>query len=355
MNIKSLLATASLFTLALVQAQNNNDAGGTTLDPAVVQAGSGVDGLNSLGVDAGQTASLTSNNNFINFCKGKTLTNGFQNTAGSCNGIVMGQIPAKSNMVTCVITNPQNGASVESGQTFNITVQVLNLNPGSFTNAAATYYAAPQVVNPNGNVEGHTHVTVQDTGSNLNPTQPMDPTVFAFFKGINDKGNGAGTLSAVVTGGLPAGNYRVCTLTSASNHQPVVMPVAQRGAQDDCVRFTVTGNGKTVNDAASDGAKGKATAAQIAQAITLGPGAPNPGGNANAGQAANANGNANSTAAATNGNAGNGNGKGKGNNGKGNENNNGNGNDQNGEGKGQGKASRLARLVRLARRRQLVF
>ena len=34
-------------------------------------------------------------------------------------------------------------------------------------------------------------------------------------------------------------------MTSASNHQPAVMPVAQRGAQDDCTKFTVgqTGNG----------------------------------------------------------------------------------------------------------------
>jgi len=28
-------------------------------------------------------------------------------------------------------------------------------------------------------------------------------------------------------------------MTAAANHQPVIMPVAQRGAQDDCVRFSV--------------------------------------------------------------------------------------------------------------------
>lgn len=45
-------------------------------------------------------------------------------------------------------------------------------------------------------------------------------------KGINDDGNGQGLLSATVTDGLPAGTYRVCTMNSASNHQPVLMPVS---------------------------------------------------------------------------------------------------------------------------------
>ena len=90
-----------------------------------------------------------------------------------------------------------------------------------------------------GKVVGHTHLTVQDLGRTLTPKKPLDPTKFAFFKGINDAGDGKGGLSATVTGGLPAGNYRVCTLGSSSNHQPVLMPVAQRGAQDDCQKFVV--------------------------------------------------------------------------------------------------------------------
>ena len=61
-----------------------------------------------------------------------------------------------------------------------------------------------------------------------------------FFKGINDAGNGKGLITTVVRGGLPKGDYRVYTMTSASNHHPVLMPVAQRGAQDDCQKFRVT-------------------------------------------------------------------------------------------------------------------
>jgi hypothetical protein len=183
----------------------------------------------------------------------------------------MGDIPAKTSMVSCIITNPQqNGAAIPSDTDFNITVQVTNLVAGSFTNADATYYAAPQALS-GGKVVGHTHVTVQDLGKNLNPTQPLDATQFAFFKGINDAGDGQGGLTAVVAGGLPAGNYRVCTMTSASNHQPVLMPVAQRGTPDDCTKFVVSGNGNTINVAANDGSKGIAAAAAAASAVALGP------------------------------------------------------------------------------------
>jgi len=174
--------------------------------------------------------------------------------------VAMGDLPAKTNMVSSIITFPEPGsATIESNKSFNITVQVSNLVTGSFTNAAATYYAGPQFLK-NGLIVGHTHVTVQDMGASLNPKTAADPTKFAFFKGINDVGNGNGLLSATVTGGLPAGNYRVCTMTSASNHQPVLMPVAQRGAQDDCTKFTVIGTGTTKNDAANDGVKGIAAA-----------------------------------------------------------------------------------------------
>ncbi len=166
----------------------------------------------------------------------------------------MGQIPAKDKMISTVITFPQNGQTIKAGQDFNITLQVNGLVAGTFTNADTTYYAAPQQLQ-GGQVIGHTHVTVQDLGNSLNPSVPPDPTQFAFFKGINDAGNGKGGLAAIVAGGLPAGNFRVCTLTSAGNHQPVIMPVAQRGSQDDCTKFTVEGNGGAVNEAANNGDK----------------------------------------------------------------------------------------------------
>jgi hypothetical protein len=183
----------------------------------------------------------------------------------------MGDIPAKTSMVSSIITYPTTGGkAIASDTTFNITVQTQNLAAGSFTNADATYYAAPQFLD-GGIIVGHTHVTVQDLGSSLNPTAALDATQFAFFKGINDAGNGKGLLTATVTGGLPAGNYRVCTMASASNHQPVLMPVAQRGTSDDCTKFVVSGSGTTINTAANDGSGGIAAAALAASAAAAGP------------------------------------------------------------------------------------
>ena len=178
----------------------------------------------------------------------------------------MGDIPAKTNMVSSIITFPQTGSVIPSDTDFTITVQMANIVAGSFTDADATYYAGPQFLQ-GGSVVGHTHVTVQDLGKNLNPTAALDATQFAFFKGINDAGNGEGLLSANVTGGLPAGNYRVCTMAAASNHQPVLMPVAQRGTPDDCTKFVVSGDGTTINVAANDGSKGIAAAAAASDAV----------------------------------------------------------------------------------------
>jgi hypothetical protein len=155
----------------------------------------------------------------------------------------MGRIPGTGNMVASIITNPLNGADIQADQDFTIEVRMNNFAPGTFTNPANTYYSAPQDLDGGGNIIGHTHVTVQDTGADTNPTQPLDSTQFVFFKGINTPANDQGLLTADVEGGLPAGNYRLCTMASSANHQPVLMPVAQRGAQDDCVRFTVGGNG----------------------------------------------------------------------------------------------------------------
>jgi hypothetical protein len=70
---------------------NNAAAGGgtgTTLSANAIQSGSFNDGSDEIGAaEVGQALSLTSQNNFINNCAGKTLTNGLQITTGSCNGI----------------------------------------------------------------------------------------------------------------------------------------------------------------------------------------------------------------------------------------------------------------------------
>lgn len=155
-------------------------------------------------------------------------------------------------MISSIITNPAPGDNLQSNTNFTVNVQVTNLNAGTFTNPLTTYYSAPQTLK-DGKVVGHTHITIQSLGNSITTSTPPDPATFAFFKGIDDAGNGDGGLSAAVAGGLPAGAYRVCTMTSASNHQPVLMPVAQRGAQDDCTKFTVSDSGSSAAAESSGG------------------------------------------------------------------------------------------------------
>ena len=69
-------------------ASANTGATGTTLSANAIQSGSFVDGSQEVGAnEVGQALSATSQNNFINNCAGKTLTNGLQIVTGSCNGI----------------------------------------------------------------------------------------------------------------------------------------------------------------------------------------------------------------------------------------------------------------------------
>lgn len=236
-------------------------ASATCLDQNAIQSGSDKTGqeTGTAGIAAGQAPSQTDAANFINFCAGKTLTNGNQATQGSCNGIPMGEIPATTNMVSAIILSPQTGQQMPEKTTFNVTLQVNNLQAGVFTNPNTTYYSAPQRLNSNGNIIGHAHVTIQDIGS-FNPTTPPDANTFAFFKGIDDAGNGQGRLQAEVTGGLAAGIYRVCTLMGAANHQPVIMPVAKRGAQDDCTKFqVVAGNSGSSSSSGNSANSGSST------------------------------------------------------------------------------------------------
>ena len=203
----------------------------------------------------------------------------------------MGDIPATTNMVSTIITNPAPGDNLAANQDFNVKLQVANLNAGVFTNPDVTYYTAPQQLDPNNkNIIGHVHVTIQTLGDNLAPQAAPDASTFVFFKGIDDAGDGNGGLQAAVAGGLPAGNYRVCTMSAAMNHQPVTMPVAQRGAQDDCTKFTVGGNGGAAGGgnanggAAASGTDAAAGAAQTTAAAGQQQGGQQQGGQQQGGQ-----------------------------------------------------------------------
>ncbi|CAB4482243.1 unnamed protein product [Rhizophagus irregularis] len=166
----------------------------------------------------------------------KDLFNGTQNPNGECVTTVMGEIPSKNKMVSTVIIFPIETSKIKAFQQFTIRTKTINLKTGFFDDPVKQYYIFPQTLDNKGFIQGHSHVTVQKI---LNRFAPLDPQKFDFFKGLNDPADGKGELTALVEKGLPAGNYRLCTMVSSFAHQPTLMPVAQRGAQDDCVRFTV--------------------------------------------------------------------------------------------------------------------
>jgi hypothetical protein len=224
-------------------AGNANEQSSLTLDPKVLATGFENNGQNV--PTAGQVASLTSSNNFINFCltvPNLPITNGKQITTGSCNPAPMGAIPSKANMPSAKFVFPANGdTSLVANTAFTIKMAIKNFQSGNFVNADENYFAAPQQLNKQGQIVGHSHVVVEALSS-LGQTTPSDPTKFAFFKGLNAAAVG-GILTADVTAGLPAGFYKLSSINTAANHQPCLVPVAQHGSLDDAVYFTVKAKG----------------------------------------------------------------------------------------------------------------
>jgi hypothetical protein len=84
-------------------------------------------------------------------------------------------------MPSSKFTNPKNGATVAADQQFTISMAISNLQTGAFVNAQANYFAAPQQLNGQGTIIGHSHVVVEQLTA-LDQTTPTDPKKFAFFK-----------------------------------------------------------------------------------------------------------------------------------------------------------------------------
>jgi hypothetical protein len=167
--------------------------------------------------------------------KNLLAADGTQLKQPSCVSLEIGEIPSVNQMVSALIVNPKNGQVLQRNTPFKVDTKVVNLATGFFSDPAVDYYQIQQTLDGNGIIQGHSHITIQKLGGNNVP----DPRVFAFFKGLNDAAVN-GVLSVEVENGLPQrGLYRICTMNSSNSHQPVVMPVAQRGAQDDCIRVFV--------------------------------------------------------------------------------------------------------------------
>jgi len=126
----------------------------------------------------------------------------------------MGDIIPSTSMPAAKISFPQNFGTFPANTGFIFTMNIQNMVTGNFVNADTNYYGAPQQLQ-GGVVVGHSHVTVQQVDS-LTSTTPLDPTVFAFFKGINTAAVN-GELTVNVTAGLPEGVYRFCTVCPFSH------------------------------------------------------------------------------------------------------------------------------------------
>jgi hypothetical protein len=240
----ALLPSAALAAPALNRRQGDPQTS-LSLEPNNVMKGLENDGQTGPDVTAGQVRSSTSSNNFINFCLTQKvpLTNGLQEKGGSCNQTPMGRIIGIDKMPSSKFVFPENfSEDLNENQPFTIAMAIKNVQSGNFVNPATNYYAAPQQVNDQGIVIGHSHVTVEKIDDFKSKT-PMDPNVFAFFKGLNLPADGKGELSAPVDKGLPAGSYRLCSINAAMNHQPILVAVAQHGSLDDCVYFKVKAGG----------------------------------------------------------------------------------------------------------------
>lgn len=205
----------------------------TALDPRVIAPGFANDGQDV--PSAGQVPSLTSTNNFINFCLTANLpiTNGKQVQTGSCNPAPIGVIPSVDNMPSSKFVFPKNFQTVKANTQFTIEMAIRNMEAGFFVNAQANYFAAPQFLNAQGQIQGHSHVVIESLES-IDQTKTTNPKVFAFFKGLNARASN-GQLTADVTSGLPVGFYKLSSINSAANHQPVIVPVAQHGSLDDAI------------------------------------------------------------------------------------------------------------------------
>jgi len=261
----------------------NNPQTSLTLDPKVIAPGFANNGQDVPAPN--QVPSLTSKNNFINFCltvPNQQITNGKQIAAGSCNPAPMGSIPSSANMPSAKFTNPKNGDTIPANKAFTISMAINNLDTGNFVNAEENYFAAPQQLNGQGLIVGHSHVVVE-TLQALDQTTPNNPANFAFFKGLNDAAKG-GILSASVAAGLPAGAYRLCSINTAANHQPALVPIAQHGSLDDCVYFTASAGGAAATTNASPtGATNKGTAPSASSSAGAAASTP-AGGSANGGK-----------------------------------------------------------------------
>ncbi|KAI9143637.1 hypothetical protein BKA69DRAFT_1036741 [Paraphysoderma sedebokerense] len=160
-----------------------------------------------------------------------------------CSRTIHGAIPTIDKMVSTMIITPASGATIAAKkQDVIFTIRSTNMEFAHFDDPKTQYQFNGQILNAKGVIRGHSHLVIQRI---TNPTSPPSPQErdLTFFKGLDFQplAGSPDTLRLTVERGnfTAAGTYRACTMTASSAHAPVIMPVARRGPQDDCIRFNV--------------------------------------------------------------------------------------------------------------------
>ena len=150
----------------------------------------------------------------------------------------MGVLAPSTNMPSSKFVKPKNLDAIKAHTTFEIKMAIRHLEAGHFTNPDTNFYGAPQRLNAGNDIIGHPHFVIEKLSS-VTSTDPSDPSKFVFFKGVNTAADRDGNVSINMTGGLPAGVYKLSSINSSSNHAPVLVAVAQHGTLDDQVYVRV--------------------------------------------------------------------------------------------------------------------
>ncbi len=151
-------------------------------------------------------------------------------TDGICSETVMGVIPSIDKMPSALIKSPANRARLTGA--FKITVETKNFNPfQQVANPIQGYLSQPQSLGLNGLINGAIQVVIQHIPD---PSKAPPAESISFFQ-IMSTNEVIVPANSIPTKGL----HRICTMLGAQSLQPVVMPVAKRGSQDDCIRVFI--------------------------------------------------------------------------------------------------------------------
>jgi len=182
-----------------------------------------------------------------NVCGASSLsaTGGKQSALRSCSATQLGELPDANHMPSTFIAQPKYFEVISRGKSFTILVRTRGFEGGNLANPDTEYFSFSQQLNKGGIIKGHASVVIQrvnESAPSSSPSpkgnaNPPNPEQIAFFQEISSAAN---EFTVSVPGIASLGVHRICVDLFSFSRQPVVMPVAQRGAQSDCSRVVIT-------------------------------------------------------------------------------------------------------------------